>query len=45
MHFLSGLFEMATGKRLDATGSDQKMLTIDKQTGEVILKFRLPNFR
>jgi len=39
MGFLAGLFKMATGKDLIA---GEQTITIDKQTGEVIMKFRLP---
>ncbi len=39
MGFLAGLFKMATGKDLIA---GEQAITIDKQTGEVTMKFRLP---
>lgn len=44
MGFLSGLLEMATGKKLSATDDNNKMVTLDKDTGEVTLKFTLPGF-
>jgi SNF2 family DNA or RNA helicase len=43
MKFLSGLNEMATGKSLIAD-DESKMVHVDKQTGEVTLKFRLAGF-
>ncbi|MBN2810105.1 MAG: DEAD/DEAH box helicase [Deltaproteobacteria bacterium] len=39
--FLSGLMEMATGKKLLADGQS---VTVDKETGEVTMKFKLPGF-
>jgi ERCC4-related helicase len=42
MGFISGLLEMATGRKLDTAHTDGKMVTVDKQTGEVTLKFTLP---
>ncbi|MBU4395218.1 MAG: helicase, partial [Proteobacteria bacterium] len=44
MGFISGLLEMATGRKLGATEGGEKMVTLDKQTGEVTLKFTLPGF-
>ncbi|MDX9786343.1 MAG: DEAD/DEAH box helicase [Desulfobacterales bacterium] len=44
MAFLGGLMEMATGQKLTATGQDGRMVQIDRQTGEVTLKFKLPGF-
>lgn len=44
MQFIGGLLEMATGKKMDAVGEDGKMFHLDKNTGEVTLKFRLPGF-
>jgi SNF2 family DNA or RNA helicase len=44
MGFISGLLEMATGQKLGATEGSEKMVTLDKQTGEVTLKFTLPGF-
>ncbi|MEN8119219.1 MAG: DEAD/DEAH box helicase [Bacteroidota bacterium] len=39
MGFLSGLFKMATGKDM---GMDEQSITVDKETGEVTMKFKLP---
>lgn len=39
--FISGIFKMATGNEL-ATGEES--ITIDKKTGEVTMKFKLPGF-
>jgi superfamily II DNA or RNA helicase len=44
MSFIGSLLEMATGKKIDVTGSDDKMVSLDKETGEVTLKFKLPGF-
>jgi superfamily II DNA/RNA helicase len=44
MQFIGGLMEMATGKPLQGTGDDGRMLNINKETGEVTLKFKLPGF-
>lgn len=44
MGFISGLLEMATGKKLAMAGGREKMVTLDKKTGEVTLKFTLPGF-
>ena len=43
LSFLSGVMEMATGQKLEASEED-KMITIDRNTGEVTLKFKLPGF-
>jgi len=43
MQFLSGLMSMATGKPL-VVERDQKMLSFNRDTGEVTLKFKLPGF-
>ena len=40
--FLSGVLEMATGEKLSAAEAGDKMVTVDKATGEVTLKFKLP---
>jgi len=37
--FLSGLFKMATGKDM---GMDEQSITVNKETGEVTMKFKLP---
>ncbi|MDD5204282.1 MAG: DEAD/DEAH box helicase [Desulfobacterales bacterium] len=42
MQFLGGLLEMATGKKLEAAADEKPMIRIDRETGEVTLKFRLP---
>jgi superfamily II DNA or RNA helicase len=44
MQFLGGLLEMATGQKIEPTTEDQKMISLDKETGEVTLKFKLPGF-
>ena len=44
MGFISGLLEMATGQKLSASKSSDKMVTLNKETGEVTLKFTLPGF-
>ncbi|MBW1993714.1 MAG: DEAD/DEAH box helicase family protein [Deltaproteobacteria bacterium] len=42
--FIGGLLEMATGRKLKPTAGEDKLLHIDKTTGEVTMKFRLPGF-
>ena len=44
MGFISGLLEMATGEKLGVSDGSGKMVTLDKETGEVMLKFTLPGF-
>ncbi|MBF0289622.1 MAG: DEAD/DEAH box helicase [SAR324 cluster bacterium] len=44
LQFLGGLMEMATGKKMESVGDDQKMIHIDRATGEVTMKFKLPGF-
>ena len=44
MRFLGGLLEMATGKRLEMPSGQDRMVSVDKETGEVTLKFKLPGF-
>ncbi len=39
MNFLSGLMKMATGKDM---GMDEQSISINKETGEVTMKFKLP---
>jgi SNF2-related domain/Helicase conserved C-terminal domain/SWIM zinc finger len=39
--FISGIFKMATGKELATSGESIK---VDKNTGEVTMKFKLPGF-
>ncbi len=43
IQFLSGLMEMSTGKPL-VSEKEEKAVSIDKETGEVTLKFKLPVF-
>lgn len=40
MEFLSGLFKMATGKDM---GMENQKIEIDNQTGEVVMRFKLPS--
>ncbi|MGM0418803.1 MAG: DEAD/DEAH box helicase, partial [Thermodesulfobacteriota bacterium] len=42
MEFVGGLVEMATGKKIEKSSSEDKMIEMDKDTGEVTIKFRLP---
>ena len=44
MAFIGGLLEMATGRKLEASASDGRMLHVDPASGEVTLKFKLPGF-
>ncbi len=44
MGFISGLLEMALGKKLSVAENSEKMVTLNKKTGEVTLKFTLPGF-
>lgn len=39
MQFLSGLFQMATGKEM---GIEEQKIEINRETGEVTMKFKLP---
>ncbi len=41
MKFLSGLMQMATGME---TGMENQEIKVDKETGEVTMKFKLPKF-
>jgi SNF2 family DNA or RNA helicase len=41
MQFLSGLFKMSTGKDL---GIENQSVSVDTETGEVTMKFKLPKF-
>lgn len=41
MEFLSGLLKMTTGKD---TGFENKKVEIDKDTGEIVMRFKLPKF-
>ena len=44
MAFISGLLEIATGRKIETTGGDNRLLRVDRQTGEVTIKFKLPGF-
>ncbi|MFO7987193.1 MAG: SNF2-related protein [Desulfatiglandaceae bacterium] len=44
MAFIGGLMEMATGKQMKPASKDGRMLHVDKDTGEVTMKFKLPGF-
>ncbi len=44
MAFLGGLMEMATGQKMASTDDDGRMIRIDRETGEVTMKFKLPGF-
>ncbi len=44
MSFISGLLEMATGKKIEPVDGDGRLLRIDTTTGEVTMKFKLPGF-
>jgi ERCC4-related helicase len=41
MQFLSGIFKMATGKELMA---ENQSISVNKDTGEVVMKFKLPGY-
>lgn len=41
MQFLNGIFKMATGKELI---TKEKGITVNRETGEVTMKFKLPGF-
>jgi hypothetical protein len=43
MKFLNTLSQMTTGKSL-VEDENQKSITVDKNTGEVTFKFKLPGF-
>ncbi len=44
MSFISGLMEMATGEKIEAVEGDGRLVSLDRETGEVTLRFRLPGF-
>ncbi len=44
LSFISGLMEMATGQKISATEESGGMVKIDRDTGEVTVKFKLPGF-
>jgi hypothetical protein len=35
---------MATGQKMASTADDGRMVQVDKKSGEVTLKFKLPGF-
>jgi len=41
MQFLSSLFKMSTGKDL---GIENQKIEVNKETGEVVMRFKLPGF-
>ncbi len=44
MEFLGGLLEMATGQKMEKSRDQDSIVKIDKNTGEVTMKFKLPGF-
>ncbi len=44
MEFLGGLMEIALGQKIEKSEDQKKMIEIDKATGEVTMKFKLPGF-
>jgi hypothetical protein len=44
MAFISGLMEMATGRKVQASAADEKMVRINRETGEVTMSFKLPGW-
>ncbi len=44
MEFIGGLMEMATGLKMERSSDQEKMIKINKETGEVTMKFKLPGF-
>lgn len=44
LQFISGLLEMATGQKLSPLSDGQNMIQVDRRTGEVTMKFKLPGF-
>ena len=44
MAFISGLLEMATGRKIEAVGGDDRLIRLDRETGEVTMKFKLLGF-
>ncbi len=43
MQFLTGLMEMATGQKMEPASGQDRMIRIDRDTGEITLKFKLPS--
>jgi superfamily II DNA or RNA helicase len=44
LQFISGLLEMATGQKLSPLADGDSMIRVDRNTGEVTMKFKLPGF-
>ncbi|MCF8104032.1 MAG: SWF/SNF helicase family protein [Desulfohalobiaceae bacterium] len=44
LSFISGLLEMATGQKLTPGDDQEQLLSLDRKTGEVTMKFKLPGF-
>ncbi len=44
MAFISGLMEMATGQKIKQAAAQEKMVRINKETGEVTMSFKLPGW-
>ncbi|WP_028325116.1 SNF2-related protein [Desulfatirhabdium butyrativorans] len=44
MQFIGGLLEMATGQPIAAAGGAVPMVHVDRERGEITLKFKLPGF-
>lgn len=44
MAFISGLMEMATGQKVSPADTGEKMVNINRKTGEVTLSFKLPGW-
>jgi len=41
LQFLAGLFKMSTGKEI---GMENQKIEVNRETGEVTMKFKLPGF-
>jgi len=44
MAFIGSLLEVATGRKLSATDASGKMVSLNRETGEVTLTFNPPGF-
>jgi len=44
MQFISGLMEVATGRKMVPASEDRRMIRVNRETGEVTMKFKLPGF-
>ena len=44
MAIIGGLLEMAIGQKIETSKESDKLVRIDKGTGEVPMKFKLPGF-